>query len=112
MNLFAMLFAAINIAEPAIEEDDTQEFVPLTLHTRPIDPDELHELTQLENTLAAYQLGGYGEWILGHITLAAEQKPGRIMVHFEPVPRTDMSLMSKWRSIEDVRYAWYAPEGQ
>lgn len=90
--------------------DDTQELPRLVLHTRPINLDELHELTQLENTLCAYQLGGYGEYILGHITLAAEHKVGRVMVHFEPIPRKDMSLMSKWRSIHEVSYAWYAPE--
>lgn len=96
--------------QPAIFDDDiTQEFKPLVLHTRRIDPEELLELTQLENALAAYQLGGYGEWIIGHITCAAEHKPGRIMVHFEPVPRKDMCLLPKWRFIEEVRYAFYAP---
>lgn len=101
------------VAQTAIFEDEiTREFKPLVLHTRKINPDELQKLTQLDNALAAYRLGGYGEWIIGHITCAAEQKPGRIMVHFEPVPRANMPLLSKWRSIEDVRYAFYAPEGE
>lgn len=98
-------------AETIYTETDTQEIIPLVLHTRRIDPAELHELTQLEGALCAYRLGGIGQWILGHISAAAHYKGGRIMVNFEPIPRADMSLMSKWRLLGDVQFAWYAPKG-
>lgn len=91
----------------SITADDTQEMPRLVLHTRRIRPGEIKDLTLLEGSLCAYRLGGYGEYILGHITLAAVAKGNRIMVNFQPVPRKDMSLLPMWRELSEVMFAWY-----
>lgn len=98
-------------AETIFTDTDTQEIIPLVLHTRRIETKELRDLTQIEGSLCAYRLGGMGEWILGHITMVAVAKHNRIMVCFQPVPSKNAAYMAMWRSVEDVRYAFYAPKG-
>lgn len=95
-----------------LTETDTQEMPRLVLHTRRIQPAEIKDLTQIEGSLCAYRLGGIGEYILGHITMASVTKRNRITVCFQPVPSKNAAYMAMWRPLDEVKFAWYSPEGQ
>lgn len=112
-NPFAILFAIIDIAEPAIEDDDTVEFMPLVLHVEPIKlADLLGDATRLENAQVQYHHFSDHETYLGHIR-GVREVPGTLEVYIEPVKVEGMSLLPKWKRIIDVTgYAFYATEGK
>lgn len=95
-----------------VTADDTQELPRLVLYTRRIQPAEIKDLTQIEGSLCAYRLGGIGEYILGHITMASITKTNRITVCFQPVPSKVKAYLPMWRPLDEVRFAWYAKAGE
>lgn len=105
----AMLFAIIDIAEPAIEDDDTAQFTPIVteddppvLHTSAISLVGLHSLDQLCGALVLYRPDNFSEPQIGNIAAWEEGKFGRVSLYFVP---KDETLCPKWRDLSDFVYA-------
>lgn len=108
-NVFAILFGIIDIAEPAVELEDTALFVPIEdeppqMRTQRIELNGLHDLSQLHGCLVAYRMDTGSAWITGHITATEESKFGRVSVYFVPDTHPGMSLLPKWRDLSDFMY--------
>lgn len=102
-NPLSILFAALNITEPAIEDDDTAPYVPVRLPeylTSPITLDNVHTLDQFMNALVGYCQRPGDTLQIGHIGGVEESKYGRISFYF--VPRE--GGLSKWRDWQDFVY--------
>lgn len=111
MNLFSIFTAvfSVDLPEPVIADDDTALFVPIEdeppqLRTQRIDMDAVLTLDQLHGRLAAYNIAGTGEWIVGHIRNTECTKYGRVSVRFEPC---DQNQVAMWRDVSEIRYAYY-----
>lgn len=109
MNIFNLLFAAIDIAEPAIEDDDTTDFVPVDfipeppqMVTHPITTAPLHSIDDLRGCLVAYRMDTASEWQIGNIRALEETRFG-IKALFQPKNR---NLCEKWRFLSELVYAW------
>ena len=105
LNPLAILFSIIALPEPAIAEDDTVEFIPLTLHFDAIDLRPVLDLTQLHGCAVGYKLTGTDHWITGWITSTEETKFGGVNVYFEPDKETHPGAVAKWRNVNEVFYA-------
>lgn len=115
-NPIAILFGIIDIQEPAIAEDDTQEFAAIiiadepepVLCTRPINLNELHDLNQLANGLYAYRLDSNSEWQTGSILSIKDERFG-YKVLFQP---KNKNLSVKIRPLNEIYHAWFSSEGK
>lgn len=104
-NLISILTAIIALPEPAIEDDDTVEFIPLTQHFDAIDLRPVLSLDQLHGAAVGYKLTGTAHWITGWITSTEETKFGGVNVYFEPDTKTHPGAVAKWRNVNEVFYA-------
>lgn len=111
MNLFTLLFSIIDITEPAIDTDETQEFAAIVIDdepepvlcTRPIELRELHDLNQLAGGLFAYRLNAASEWQTGNILSVRDDRFG-YKVLFQP---KDRNLTVKIRPLNEIFHCWY-----
>lgn len=108
-NPFAILFAIIDIAEPAIEDDDTALYTPVAftpeppiMRTLPITTAPLHSIDDLRGCLVAYRMDSADNWQLGNIRAIEDTRFG-IKALFQP---KNENLTSKWRFLNELVYCW------